>query len=199
MASNNFKLKKKTLFQITLIFLGVLIIFFTYFYNQKQKPVPMETKKQPERIDQDIENISTFENIQYEGVDGNGNKFIINSTNAEFENQKPNIIYMKNIVCRFFFQDNTTLRITSNKGIFDNISNDMEFAEKVKMYYLENRLFSERATFVNSENYLLIQDNVVGEGPQGNLAADKLNIDLLDKKMKISMYNEDKVNIRVNY
>ena len=106
---------------------------------------------------------------------------------------------MKNIVCRFFFQDNTTLRITSNKGVFDNISNDMEFEENVKMYYLENRLFSERATFVNSENYLLIQDNVVGEGPQGNLAADKLNIDLLDKKMKISMYNEDKVNIRVNY
>ena len=106
---------------------------------------------------------------------------------------------MKKILCRFYFKDGTILKITSDKGIYDNITNDMEFEENVKMYYLENRLFSDRASFVNSENYLLIQDNVVGKGPQGNLVADKLNIDLIEKKMKISMYNAGKVNIKVNY
>ncbi len=106
---------------------------------------------------------------------------------------------MRKILCRFFFKDGTILKITSDKGIYDNITNDMEFEENVKMYYLENRLFSDRASFVNSENYLLIQDNVVGKGPQGNLVGDKLNIDLIEKKMKISMYNQGKVNIKVNY
>ena len=101
--------------------------------------------------------------------------------------------------CRFFFKDGTILKITSDEGVYNNITNDIEFENNVKMYYLENRLFSEKASFINSENYLLVQDDVVGEGPLGNLAADKVNLDLIDKKMKISMYNESKVNIKVNY
>jgi len=67
------------------------------------------------------------------------------------------------------------------------------------MYYLENTLFSDKANFVNSENYLFVQGNVIAEGLVGNLSADKMNFDLTEKKLRISMYNEDKVNIRVNY
>ena len=37
------------------------------------------------------------------------------------------------------------------------LSNDMEFEENVEMYYLENKLFSDKANFVNSENYLIVQ------------------------------------------
>ncbi len=197
MALNKSKLTPRKFFQIGLFLLGILIIFFTYFY--KNKEVALIEKKEPKKIEDTKENLSTFKNIQYEGTDVNGNDFVINSEDAEFFVDKANIIYMKKILCRFFFKDGTVLKITSDKGIYDNITNDMEFEENVKMYYLENRLFSDRASFVNSENYLLIQENVVGTGPQGNLVADKLNIDLIEKKMKISMYNEGKVNIKVNY
>ena len=199
MASNKLKLNRKILFQIILILLGILIIFFTYFNNQEQKDTLKQTEKEIGEIEVEDRNISTFENIQYDGVDSNGNKFIINSDYAEFENDKPNIIYMKEMICRFFFKDGTVLRVTSNRGTYDNISNNMEFEENVKMYYLENRLFSEKASFINSENYLLVEENVVGESPDGNLIADKLDFDLIEKKMKISMYNQDKVNIKLNY
>ncbi len=199
MASNKLKLNRKILFQIILILLGILIIFFTYFNNQEQKDTLKQTEKKIGEIEVEDRNISTFENIQYDGIDSNGNKFIINSDYAEFENDKPNIIYMKEMICRFFFKDGTVLRVTSNRGTYDNVSNNMEFEENVKMYYLENRLFSEKASFINSENYLLVEENVVGESPDGNLIADKLDFDLIEKKMKISMYNQDKVNIRLNY
>ena len=199
MASNKLKLNRKILFQIILILLGILIIFFTYFNNQEQKDTLKQTEKKIGEIEVEDRNISTFENIQYDGIDSNGNKFIINSDYAEFKNDKPNIIYMKEMICRFFFKDGTVLRVTSNRGTYDNISNNMEFEENVKMYYLENRLFSEKASFINSENYLLVEENVVGESPDGNLIADKLDFDLIEKKMKISMYNQDKVNIRLNY
>ena len=200
MASNKLKLNRKILLQVALILLGILIIFFTYFYNQKQKIVVKETEKKIEKIKQEESgNISSFEDIIYNGEDSQGNRFTINSEYAEFENDRANIIYMKKIICRFFFKDGTILRVTSNKGIYDNIKNDIEFEENVKMYYLENRLFSEKASFVNSENYLLVEDNVVGESPDGNLLADKIDFDLIEKNMKISMYNKDKVNIKVNY
>lgn len=199
MASNKLKLNRKILFQITLILLGILIIFFTYFHNQEQKKILKQEEKKIDKTEEESRNVSTFENIQYDGIDSNGNKFVINSDYAEFENDKTNIIHMEKMVCRFFFKDGTILKVTSNRGIYDNITNNMEFEENVKMYYLENRLFSEKASFVNSENYLLVEENVVGESPEGNLVADKLDFDLIEKKMKISMYNEEKVNIRINY
>jgi len=43
MASNKVKLNKKIIFQIVLIFLGILIIFFTYFYDGKQKNLSKKT------------------------------------------------------------------------------------------------------------------------------------------------------------
>ena len=199
MASNSKRISKKSLLQLTLISLGVIIIFFTYFKKDNEQKLEIIENKKTEVEDDIKEGLNTLENIEYEGKDANDNKFIINSEYAEFTSEKTNIIYMKKMFCRFFFKDGTILKITSDEGVYNNITNDIEFENNVKMYYLENRLFSEKASFINSENYLLVQDDVVGEGPLGNLAADKVNLDLIDKKMKISMYNESKVNIKVNY
>ena len=110
---------------MTLILMGFFIIFFTYFYTDKQK----ETVKKPEQeeiLEEKTleENTSTFENIQYEGIDKNGNKFIINSEYAKFKNDLPNIIDMEKILARFFFKDGTVLKITSDYGIYDNITID---------------------------------------------------------------------------
>ena len=84
--------------------------------------------------DEQTQSKSTFENIQYEGVDASGNKFVINSAYAEFENITPNIISMENIVCKFFFKDGTVLKIISDLGVYDNITNDMSFEENVKRF-----------------------------------------------------------------
>ena len=177
--------------------LGVIIIFFTYFYAGKDKTKKtVEVKKE---ITEEIQNKNTFENIKYEGVDASGNLFVINSEYAEFENETPNLIDMRNILCNFYFKDGTVLKITSDFGVYDNLTNDMSFEQNVKMFYLESKLFSEKANFVNSENYLFVEGNVIAEGLEGNLKADKMNFDLTKKKLRISMYNQDKVNIKVNY
>ena len=124
---------------------------------------------------------------------------MINSEYAEFENETPNLIDMRNILCNLYFKDGTVLKITSDFGVYDNLTNDMSFEQNVKMFYLESKLFSEKANFVNSENYLFVEGNVIAEGLEGNLKADKMNFDLTKKKLRISMYNQDKVNIKVNY
>ncbi len=200
MASNKLKIKRKNFIQFSLMFTGLIIIFFTYFYvGDNESSLEKVEQKEIQKNGSEKEGFNTFENITYEGKDSNNNDFILNSEYAEFAIDESNIIYMKKLECRFFFKDGTVLKILSDKGIFDNLSNNMEFEENVEMYYLENKLFSDKANFVNSENYLIVQGNVIGKGPLGNLAADKLNVDFIDKKMKISMYNESKVNIKVNY
>ena len=106
---------------------------------------------------------------------------------------------MENVECFFTFKDNTVLTVISDKGIYNNISNDMQFSEDVKMDYLENTIFSDRANFNNYENQLLIAGNVRGDGPTTNLKADELDFDLNTKDLKISMYSEERVKIKTKF
>ena len=75
----------------------------------------------------------------------------------------------------------------------------MSFAKNVNMFYMDSSLFSEKADFSNANNRLTVEGNIKTQSPEGNLAADKLNFDFTDKKLKVSMYNEDKVNIKTKF
>ena len=201
MESSKFKLKKTKFVQITLLLLALFLIFFTYFLNLKKKQTTtnldqiktVETDKQKEEV------VDTFVDVEYSGFDKNGNRFVIGSKYANFEIDRPNVIRMEQILCTFYFKDGTNLTIVSNYGIYNNVTDDMEFTENVKMNYLENILFSEKANFFNVKNELLIEGNVKTKSPEGELQADKLDFNLDGKKLKISMYNDKKVNIKVNF
>ena len=201
MESSKFKLKKTQFIQISLLLLALFLIFFTYFLNLKKKQTStnldqiktVETDKQKEEV------VNTFLDVQYSGFDKNGNKFVIGSKYANFKIDEPNVIKMEQILCTFSFKDGTNLTIVSNYGIYNNVTDDMEFTENVKMNYLENVLFSEKANFFNVKNELLIEGNVKTKSPEGKLQADKLDFNLDSKKLKTSMYNDKKVNIKVNF
>ena len=192
---------KKKIFQLSLIFIGLIIIFFTYFFNlEKKQPSDVVTETETKENEEFLEEgVNRFENVEYKGIDNTGNKFTIGSQFAEFKKEKPELIFMENVECFFTFKDNTMLLISSKKGIYNNISNDMQFSEDVKMDYLENTIFSDRANFNNYENQLLIAGNVRGDGPTTNLKADELDFDLNTKDLKISMYSEERVKIKTKF
>jgi len=201
MESSKFKLKKTKFIQISLLLLAFFLIFFTYFLNLKKKQTStnLDQIKTIEPDEQKEKAVNTFINVEYSGFDKNGNRFVIGSKYANFEIERPEIIEMQQLLCTFYFKDGTNLTIVSNYGIYNNVTDDMEFTESVKMNYLENVLFSEKVNFFNIENELLIEGNVKTKSPEGELQADKLNFDLDSKKLKISMYNDEKVNIKVNF
>ena len=192
---------KKKIFQLSLVFIGLLIIFFTYFFNlEKKQPSEVVTETETKENEEFLEEgVNRFENVEYKGIDNTGNKFTIGSQFAEFKKEKPELIFMENVECFFTFKDNTVLLISSKKGIYNNISNDMQFSEDVKMDYLENTIFSDRANFNNYENQLLIAGNVRGDGPTTNLKSDELDFDLNTKDLKISMYSEERVKIKTKF
>ena len=192
---------KKKIFQLSLIFIGLIIIFFTYFFNlEKKQPSDIVTETETKENEEFLEEgVNRFESVEYKGIDNTGNKFTIGSQFAEFKKEKPELIFMENVECFFTFKDNTVLLISSKKGIYNNISNDMQFSEDVKMDYLENTIFSDRANFNNYENQLLIAGNVRGDGPTTNLKADELDFDLNTKDLKISMYSEERVKIKTKF
>jgi len=194
-------LTKRKFFQLTLILIGLFVLFFTYFFQDfKKKPILVEDKKE-DFVKKDFEEgeVNKFTTVEYQGIDKSGNRFVIGSNYAQFEEERPEIINMQEIECTFYFKDNTVLTIIADSGIFNNITNDMKFSENVKMEYLENILFSDRAIFNNYENQLLVAGNVKGENLQSKLQADELDFDLNTKNLKISMYNDERVNIKTKF
>ena len=191
---------KKKIFQLSFIFIGLLIIFFTYFFNFENKKKIVETTEE-ETLNEEFleEGINRFENVEYQGIDNSGNTFIIGSEFAEYEKESPEIINMENVKCKFAFKDGTILTIISDAGIYNNISNDMKFSENVRMDYLENIVFSDRVIFNNYQNQLLVAGNVKGKGPTTNLKADELDFNLNTKDLKISMYDEERVNVKTKF
>ena len=201
MGSSKFKLNKIKFIQISLLLLAFFLIFFTYFFNLKKKQLStnLDQIKTVETDGKKEGAVNTFLDMEYGGFDKNGNRFVIGSKYASFEIDRPDVIRMEQILCTFYFKDGTNLTIVSNYGIYNNVTDDMEFTENVKMNYLENVLFSEKANFFNAKNELLIEGNVKTKSPEGELQADKLDFNLGSKKLKISMYNDKKVNIKVNF
>jgi hypothetical protein len=201
MESSKFKLNKTKFIQISLLLLAFFLIFFTYFFNlkKKQPSINLDQTKTVKPDEKKEKVVNTFFDVQYGGFDKNGNRFVINSRYANFEIDRPDVIRMEQVLCTFYFKDGTNLTIVSNYGIYNNVTDDMEFTENIKMNYLENVLFSEKANFFNAKNTLLIEGNVKTESPEGELQADKLDFNLDSKKLKISMYNDKKVNIKVNF
>ena len=202
MESSKFKLNKTKFIQISLLLLAFFLIFFTYFFNLKKKQPSTTNLDQIKTIEPDGQKekvVNTFLDVQYSGFDKNGNKFVIGSKYANFKIDRPNVIRMEQTLCTFYFKDGTNLTIVSDYGIYNNVTDDMEFTENVKMNYLENILFSEKANFFNVKNKLLIEGNIKTKSPEGELQADKLDINLDSKKLKTSMYNDKKVNIKVNF
>ena len=200
MASNKFN--KKAAIQLTLITIGVLLVFLIYFSGPIKKDEHQKTSEDISGIKGDKEedkNKNIFEDLEYKGKDNNGNKFVIFSEYSDFQTDRPELINMKNIVCYFNFKDGTVLEIRSKTGTYNNVTLDMSFTENVNMFYEDSSLFSDKADFSNADNNLTVEGNVKTQSPDGGLVADILNFDFTDKKLKVSMYGEDKVNVKTKF
>ena len=193
--------RKKTAIQLMLLTVGFLLVIFIYFLNpaNKKQEKMLEDISDIKDTGSDIENKNIFENLEYRGVDKNKNEFVIFSEYSEFKTEEPSIINMKNVSCFFYFKDGTILEIRSKTGIYNNVTLDMSFEENVNMFYMDNSLVSDKADFSNENNNLIIEGNVTTQSQKGELMADKLNFDFSDKKLKASMYNEDRVNIKTSF
>tara|TARA_E500000331_G_C17055183_1_gene625755 strand:+ start:204 stop:824 length:621 start_codon:yes stop_codon:yes gene_type:complete len=195
--------KKKLRFtQFILLFIGVMIIYFTYYNksNIVDESFISDTKKEKIKEQSEktnLENKEKFINIEYTGLDLSGNRYVLKSKEAYLDEISPEIIYMSSVEAVFYFKDDTILRIWSKKGIYNNKTLDMKFIDDVEAKYLSSNLFAQKADYSNSERYLSIYDNVRIKDIRGNLIADKLLFDIKKQKLNITSFNNGKINANV--
>ena len=194
--------KKLRLVQLTLLIFGILIIYTTYYNKNSNLDKKIISKKTEEKVkkqttDKKLEKGDIFFNVKYSGLDLNGNRYILNSEEAYLDDLKPEIVYMKIVHATFYFKNNTVLNIWSDNGTYNNKNLDMKFEKNVKAKYLESDLIAEKAEYSNSKSYLTIYENVRVDDVRGNLVADKLLFDIVEKKLDITSFNEGKISANV--
>ena len=195
--------KKLRLIQFTLLILGLLILYFTYAQRNLEFEDEIISKSSQEKAkQQDLAKTSdkgdVFFNIEYTGLDLNGNRYLLKSKEAYLDEIKPEIVYMKSVNAIFYFKDGTQLFVSSDNCIYNNKTLDMKFEINVKAKYQESQLFAENAEYSNSESYLSIYNNVRVNDIRGNLVADKLLFDITKQKLDITSFNDGKINANVN-
>ena len=195
--------KKIKIVQYSLLFFGILIIFLTYYSNNKSvNNSQILSKTTKENITKNIKNEkekdqNTFFDIEYSGLDFSGNRYILKSEEAITNNLNSYLINLKKVNAKFYFKDGTILYVWSDYGIYNNQTLDMKFSENVKAIYGENTMNSENANYSNSESFLTITNNVKLNGIKGDLFADKLLFDIKKQTLDISSFNDNKINARI--
>ena len=193
--------KRLLIIQIFLIISSLIIIFYTYNYNNF-KNEEIISKSLQEKIEKDLNNQNIdgdiFYNIEYSGIDLNGNRYILKSEEARNENQNQNVVLMKKVTGIFYFKDNTILNIKSDSGIYNNKTLDIIFKDDVRADYNEGELFAQKAEYNNSKNYLKLTEDVHIRNIKGEMFADELFFDIKKKTLNIASYNNNKINSNIN-
>ncbi len=194
--------KKLKYVQISLLIIGILILFFTYFNQKIFQKETIDLAKKEEEIKKDFTNKTStgdiFFNIEYSGLDLAGNRYVLKSKEAFSDQNSPEIIKMTSVRAFFYFKDDTVLEVSSDNGLYNNKTLDMLFNGDVKALYEESKLFAQKAEYSNSKSFLVISEQVKVQDIKGTIRADKLLFDIKEKKLNIASFNNQKINANIN-
>ena len=193
--------KKLRLIQLTLLLLGSVIIFFTYYKKETSLKEPIIPKATQEKIKkqlaEDGKDGDVFFNISYSGLDLAGNRYILKSQEASNSKENQETVNMKYVEANFYFKDDTILKVMSDTGIYNNKTLDMVFEGNVKANYEGSKLLAQKADYSNTKGLLIISDKVKVIDSRGTIVADNLSFDIKNQKLNIASFNDDKINANI--
>lgn len=196
--------KKKSL-QFSLVILLILssVIFYKKFFEKNLDLTEKnlnEEKMLSKNFDDNTKNSNVVETLKYTSQDLIGNTYVIDAESAKFEKDgKENIILFK-VYAEIIRQDTETIKIYSDTANYNKKNNDTVFKKAVSIEYGDQTIKAEEVRLNFSENLIEIIENVYYMNNETKMYADKVELDLLKKKMKITMNNQnDNVQITGKY
>ena len=198
--------KKKNL-QFSLVILLILfsIFFYKKFFSENINSVEKkldEKKIESDNSNKDVDNKNSnvIETLKYVSQDLAGNTYIINADTAKFEKDKADNVILFKVNAEIIRQNEEIIKIYSEIANYNKKSNDTVFKKAVSINYGDQLIKSEVVKLKFSKNLIEIIENVYYMNNNTEIYADKVELDLLKKKMKISMTNQnDNIQITGKY
>jgi lipopolysaccharide assembly outer membrane protein LptD (OstA) len=189
---------------LILLFIVSFLFYYKYFFKDNKKVEFNKSENIIKKIDPEInqndENKNIIENLKYVSEDLLGNTYIIIAQSATLKEDKLSEVQLFEVNAKITRQDQEAIYIYSKTANYNKINNNTVFRRSVNVKYGDQKIDSETLNLNFEDNLIEILDNVYYVNKKTKISADKVEIDLLYKKLKISMINKnDKVNITSKY
>jgi len=188
---------------LTLLVVTSSLFYYQYFtddvkkINNVSENIP---KKKNAEVRFDDENKNIVENLKYVSEDLLGNKYTLTAQSATLKEDELNEVQLFEVNAEIAKENQEIIYIYSKTANYNKTNNNTVFKKKVNVKYGIQRIDSEILNLNFKDNLIEILENVYYVNENTKIKADKVEIDLLDKKLKISMINQkDKVNIISKY
>ena len=197
----------KKIFQYSLFALLIitsLLFYYQYFAADVKKVDNNISENLSEKKDAEVnlneENKNIIENLKYISEDLLGNTYILTARSATLKEDELNEVQLFEVNAEIARENQEIIYIYSETANYNKINNNTVFKKKVNVKYGNQRIDSGILDLNFKNNLIEILENVYYVNENTKIKADKVEIDLVDKKLKISMINKkDKVNITSKY
>ena len=193
----SYRKKRLLIIQIILTTIAIILAYIFYYKGNDQNDLRTTSEISSGINNQEEAQENSFEDVEYRGIDANGNRYLLKSDFATFEKDKPELIKMAGMNAIFYFKDGKELNVYGDKGTYNNKTNDMEFRENVKVTQAENVIYSDNLDYFNLKKMINIYGNVEGKSLDGNFSSDILVLNIAKQTLDISMYNKNQVNVNL--
>ena len=189
--------KKKLLIIQTLLFFTAILLLYIFYYQSGNNQKQLNTDNKLSKEIQKDKVANFFEDVEYKGIDANGNRYLLTSKVATFDEERPELINMVGMIATFYFKDGEVLEVSGKTGTYNNKTNDMEFREDVEVFQSTNKIFADNLDYFNIKKLIMIYGNVKGESLDGNFTADILELNINNQSVNFSMNDNEQVKINI--
>ena len=125
-------MRYKTLFQVFLIFLALIIssiFYLKYFHKKNNSKIVNVGEKKTDKNDVTIGN--TVKDILYESIDSEGNNYVINSDFGTFSDRNQEEILMTNVTAKIIFKNGNQVDLKSDRAKYNTVNSNTNFFDNV--------------------------------------------------------------------
>ena len=197
-------IKKVAQYGLLLLLIITSFLFYYQYFSDENKTIESnlfedvsEKKNTKENLN---ESKNIIENLKYISEDLLGNTYILTAQSATLKEDKINEVQLFEVNAEIARENQEIIYIYAKTANYNKINNNTVFQKKVNVKYGDQIIDSEILDLNFKDNLIEILKNVYYVNENTKIKADKVEIDLLNKKLKISMINKkDKVNIISKY
>lgn len=181
-------MNKKIFIQIGLFSLILLIIFIAYSYYFETLKV--DILKTNQELKPNVEN--RIVDLKYTASDKEGNSYVITSDFGQISEENENVLNLDTVNAVITLNDADKIFIYSDHAIYNKLDLNTLFYDSVKLIYNEHNVTGEKIYLNYANKEVKIEDNIVYKVQKNKLTADVVDIDLISKKSKIYMLQDQK-------
>jgi len=167
----------------------ISFIFQQKYFNKNKKEILKNS------YDVDLKNSgenSFIEAFSYTAEDVKGNKYTIESKNANYTNNNSETIIMTEVLATIDLVNSENIEIYAKKALYNTLNHDTNFSNGVLINYSNHNIESENLDLSFDKKIAFIYKNIIYINLNTILRADKIEIDLITKDSKIFMYDKSK-------